>query len=399
MVKVGYMASLFPCWSETFILREIQELEKQGAEIEIFSFKPASEKLVHPGAKPYLNRVFYPKKGKSAWALLKALIFHPIKFTTIVLKIVFSMLNKPVMMTKTLGLLPMALSFIPAIKKTQITHLHAHWATYPSTAAWIISEFTGIPYSFTSHAHDIWLEKPLLVEKIKKAKFVATISDYNKRYLNVFAGKVLDNVEIIHCGINLAEFAYEEPKLKPVPKLLAIGRFDEIKGFPYLVEACSILDKQGINFKLRILGDGPLREKLQVQIREKGIMHLVELPGAVSQDDVRKEIREATVFVAPSVQKSNGDQDGIPVVLMEAMAMGTPVISTYVSGIPELIKNEENGMIVESRDAEQLADALKRLIFSKKKQVNYSAAARNTIDESFNIRISVKHLLRNFQTR
>lgn len=392
-MKIAYLVTLFPCWSETFILREIRELEKQGSEVKIFSFKPASEALIHTDAEAYLSRVHYPYLGGFLNGLIRMVFTQPLMTLKIIFKILTSMWTHPSMLLKTLALLPMAVGFITDIKREGITHLHAHWATYPSTAAWIIHQFTGIPYSFTAHAHDIWLEKPLLVEKIKAAKFVVTISEYNKRYLNAFSGTELDNIEVIHCGIDVNEFIFREPTINPLPRLLAVGRLDEIKGFSYLIEACGILRREGIKFRCQIVGEGPLRQRLEEQIKILNLEGVVSLSGAMPQDELRKIINKSTVFIAPSVQKENGDQDGIPVVLMEAMALGVPVISTFVSGIPELIRNSDNGLVVEARDTSQLVEAIKKVIFSEHVQKQYAFSGRSTIEKEFNIKKTVRQIL------
>ena len=187
-MKIAYIVTLFPCWSETFILREIQELSRLGKEVLIFSLKPASEKLVHENAKQFIPFTFYPKPVKAIFSTFYAALHHPNKFVKLILKLLIGGIKHPVMLTKTLLMLPIVFRFAEIMKNLDVSHIHAHWATYPSTAAWIIHEFTGIQFSFTAHAHDIWLEKPYLKEKIEDSKFVATISHYNKKYLTSLYG-------------------------------------------------------------------------------------------------------------------------------------------------------------------------------------------------------------------
>ncbi len=394
-MKVAYVVSLFPCWSETFILREVQELARRGIEVRIFSLRRATEKLVQPEAVPFLGRVRYPSWRGSVRSSLRRLFRDPLGLVRVGLAIVRSMGRSPSMLVKSLAMVPRALHFLDLIREEGFDHIHAHWATYPATAAWIFKSLEGLPYSFTAHAHDIWLARPLLEEKIEGARFVATISEFNRRYLLPHAGCDPGKLRVIHCGLDLRRFPvrWEDPAL-PCPRILAAGRLDEIKGFPHLIDACRELSRRGVPYQAKVIGDGPLRAKLEDQVRAGGLEDRVTLSPALPQEELAREIRASTLFVLPSIRTPSGNQDGIPVVLMEAMALGVPVVSTAVAGIPELIQSGVNGVLVEPGSPRDLAEAIRSLLADRSARERLSRAARGTVERGFDITASVDLLLR-----
>ena len=399
-MKIAYIVTLFPCWSETFILREIQELAILGKEVLIFSLKPASEKLVHENAKQFIPFTFYPKPVKAIFSTFYAALHHPNKFVKLILKLLIGGIKHPVMLTKTLLMLPIVFRFAEIMKTQDVSHIHAHWATYPSTAAWIIHEFTGIQFSFTAHAHDIWLEKPYLEEKIEDSKFVATISRYNKNYLTRLYGEnTRKKLKIVHCGINPESFESKEKCPNGTIELITVGRFDRIKGFEYLIDACEILKNDNITFHLSMIGEGELKPKLVKKAKELGLDSLISFIGAMSQDALKKRMAQSDIFVLPSVQAEDGDQDGIPVVLMEAMAMNIPVISTMVSGIPELVIDKQTGLLIDSRNSKKISEAIIAYVKDPYLRRFCASQGRKYVAAHFNIRNSVMQMLGYFNKK
>lgn len=360
---VGYVVSLFPCWSETFILREVLALRERGVSVRLFSLKPPSEPLVHDAAQPLVDEVVYPP---SPWRL-------PVVFLRFCFEqpaLMFRLLSEawrtafPFGMselTKALFTVLVASYFARIAKTLGMTHFHAHWATYPALAVRTIRALTGIRYTLTTHAHDIFLPNPYLTENLSAAHKVVTISDYNRRFL-MATGTPAEKIAVVRCGLDFREFTVDAARAPQPRTIVSIGRLDPIKGFTYLIEASRILAERGVSFSCDIIGDGPLRAQLERQIRSCGLGARVHLLGALSQRQVREVLSRAEVFVLPSVQTEDGNQDGIPVALMEAMALGLPVISTAVSGIPELVCDGESGLLAPSRNAVALADAITRLL-------------------------------------
>ena len=377
-----YMVSLFPCWSETFIVREIQNLRAQNFNIRIASLKPHHEKLVHADAESLRPLVDYPNRGKLVKHAFSEFLRSPIKCTKWFMKSTFGLWKHPEHLVKTYATGLIALDFAAQYRANPPKRIHAHWATYPSTAAMIISDLLDVPFSFTSHAHDIFLEDHLLDAKVKESNFWVTISTFNIRFLDQRLKGLAKQPKVVHCGVDLTEFKYTRSNRQD-NLIVTVGRLDEIKGFTYLLQACGQLKDQGMDFQCKIIGEGPQRSELESLIRSQGLENHVELLGAMAQSSVREWVSKATVFPLPSIKDSIGNMDGIPVSLMEAMALGTPVVSTRVSGIPELIEHQVSGWLCEPKDAQQLAEGLQALLSDSSLQEKVAKNARVTVEQEF----------------
>ncbi|MGE0487554.1 MAG: glycosyltransferase [Gammaproteobacteria bacterium] len=394
-MRVLYLTSLFPCWSETFIVREILALQAMGVDIRIVSLKPPTERMVQSDAAKLLDRVIYPPAGaRGALAALFAGLRHPIETARMVFSILRGLRTTPTSLAKSLVVVLRTLAMLEEMRRFAPDHLHAHWATYPSTAALFASRMLGVPFSFTSHAHDIFLEDHLLALKLAEAKFGVTISEFNRRFIAERIGsEFADKLRIVHCGISPQAFPFEVAQASS-GRIVAVGRLDEIKGFEHLVRACALLRDEGVPFSCRIIGDGPLRTSLQQQIDAASLAGHVVLAGAMPQEAVRSELRAAAMFVLPSVVTRTGDRDGIPVALMEAMALGIPVVSTHVSGIPELIQDGVSGHLAQPASATELADCMRRsLALTAPQRQRQCEAARRTVEEGFDISKEAARLL------
>ena len=397
--RVLYLVSLFPCWSETFIVREIHALMRQGVEVRIISLKPHSEPMVQPDAEILLDRVIYPPASLagSLKAALPKVLGHPLQSVRELAPLVKSLWRKPDELVKSVVSWWRTLTMIDAVRAFDPQHLHAHWATYPSSAARILAGRIGRPWSFTGHAHDIFVHDQDLAGKLNQADFSVTISGYNQKQL---AARMMpqnrSRLAVIHCGVLPADLPYTAAG-REAAYIVGVGRLDPIKGFIHLVEACRLLKERGTAFTCDIIGDGPLRDTLQQAIDAAGLQAQVRLTGALPQQEVRTRINRATLFVLPSVLLADGNADGIPVALMEAMACGATAISTRVSGIPELIHHEENGLLVTPSQATELADAMARLLADAPLRTRLAQAARNTIIHDFDADIEAAKLLGRIQ--
>jgi glycosyltransferase involved in cell wall biosynthesis len=387
------MVSLFPCWSETFILREILALRARGVRVRIFSLKPPSETLVHDAAKSLASEVIYPP---SLWrlpgAVIRSFTEQPGHVSRLlwwagraarpfgvneVAKAVFTVLT--------------AAHFARRARQLGIAHFHAHWATYPALAVRTIQALAGIPYTLTTHAHDIFLSNPYLVENLSTARKVVTISEYNRRFL-IESGTPAEKIAVIRCGLDFHEFSTTAPRSPRPGTIVSIGRLDPIKGFSHLIDACRLLHERHLAFSCEIIGEGPLRSQLEARIRSRGLQDRVRLLGAVGQPQVREILSSAEIFVLPSVRTADGNQDGIPVALMEAMALGLPVLSTWVSGIPELIINEDSGLLVPPASASALAEGMERLLRNAELRARLAAEGRRRVRARHDILRSAEQL-------
>lgn len=385
-MRILYVVSLFPCWSETFIVREMTQMIARGADLRILSLRHASETVVQSDAAQLLDRVIYPPSaGRSLAGALRAVATHPVSELAGLARLAAGLWRHPEVLAKSLLVWWRTLGAADAIRAWGPTHIHAHFATYPSTAALALSRRLDVPFSFTAHAHDIFLEDHLLALKMRSAKFSVAISEFNRRFLGERLGEgATRNTRIVHCGVSLAAFPFCAEGRDP-RRILAVGRLDEIKGFPHLVEACARLKARGVAFACDIVGSGPLEGLLKERIAALGLQESVRLLGMRKQEEVRALMQQAGIFALPSVVTRRGDRDGIPVALMEAMASGTPVVSTRVSGIPELVQDGVNGLLAAPADADALCACLERLLEDPSLAAALAVRARATVEREFEI--------------
>jgi colanic acid/amylovoran biosynthesis glycosyltransferase len=375
-LTVLYVVSLFPCWSETFIVREVQALVDLGVDVRILSLKPPSEALVQPEAAGLAARVVYARGSRATGAqLLRAL--------PVMTAVTHGLRGHPAALAKSVVALWRAAGASRAAAAIAPRAIHAHWATYPSTAALLLSRLLGVPFSFTAHAHDIFVEDHLVAAKLRASAFAVTVSDFNRRLLERrYGAEARQKLRVIHCGIPLEQFPFQAGDRQP-GAVVAVGRLDPIKGFPVLVDACGVLRDAGVTFTCDIVGDGPLRGSLAAQIAGRRLENQVRLRGAMAGGDLRRLLYTASVFALPSIVTPEGNMDGIPVALMEAMASGLPAVSTRVSGIPELVRDGSSGRLVAAGDAAALAGALSELLARPTLRIEFARAARRGVEESF----------------
>ncbi len=277
-----------------------------------------------------------------------------------------------------------------------IRHLHAHFASGSTRLAKYIHLMTGVPFSFTAHAKDIFTDRVSrgqLKRRLQTASFVVTISEYNRKHLEEICPEA--DIHVIRNGIPVDNFPLNngEPGLEPRPIILSVGRLIEKKGFPFLVDACALLRDRGKSFSCSIVGHGPLREEIEGRIHRHGLEEYVHLRGSCTQDElVQAHYRKATVFTLPCVEAQNGDKDGLPVAIEEAMAMGIPVVSTPITGIPELIRHNRTGLLVSPSDSEGLARALELLLDDEGLRERLKAAARDEVEREYHIDRTIQRL-------
>jgi glycosyltransferase involved in cell wall biosynthesis len=395
LVKVAYILSLFPKISETFILREMQALRGRGIEIQIVSLKRRREPITHPEALTFLDATVYggsPARAFSALARLAAR--RPGAVAAAVGKIVATHAGHPLLLPKALPLVATAAEAGEILAARGVDRVHAHWATYPAQVAWLVKRFSGIPYSLTAHAHDIFLPNPLLREKILESDFTVTISRFNRDFIEGRCGEAAARkLEVLHCGIPLAEYPFAPDRPEQSPRLVSIGRLVDYKGFPILLRAVAALRERGREVSCEIVGDGPLLGRLREEVATLGLNGAVSLEGARTLAQVRESLRGATACVLASQRGHDGQMDGIPVVLMEAMALGVPVVSTRISGIPEIIEDGRTGLLVEPEDPESLAGAVERLLGDPALASRLATEGRKKVESEFDIERCAERLL------
>ena len=389
--KIVYLLDSFPVLSQTFVLQEILELQRQGLPLRVFSlFKPATQEMASGTWSSQIPITYLSQQSRSSLLtmLMRRFFKAPRRFLrTALLTLAY---HDP---RAALSYLCYGIFVAKQIEQQEIAHLHAHFAIGATSVAQIVHQFTDIPYSFMTHAYDIFLtRKPTLAYKMSMAHFVATCSIYNQHYLQqLVTPSVAERIHCLYVGLNLQLFPPDAPAAN-APMIFAVSRLVEKKGLFYLVSACGLLKDWGYHFRCRIVGDGPQRPLLEQTIRNLGLTDYVELPGPAAHEQVIKMYQQATIVALPCIIGRNGDRDGIPNALMEALYMQIPVVSTPVSGIPELISNEKNGLLVPPQNSSALASALARLLDDPSLCRRLGAAGRETIQERFDVAKNAQYL-------
>jgi glycosyltransferase involved in cell wall biosynthesis len=329
-------------------------------------------------------------------ARVMAFAAHPLALSSTILYLARRLASQPLVLAKSIEALARCVDQLGWIRDFDPDIIHAHWGTYPSTAALALARVLDKPFGFTCHAHDVFICDHLLKEKIESARVPVTISRFNVDWLATRVTPLArERMKIIHCGVDLPTLPFRSGG-RQAGLILAVGRLDSIKGFGVLIDAVALLVRQGRSVRCRIIGSGPLQPSLQASIAQRGLDDQVELVGVLPQHDVREALYSASVFAMPSVVTPEGDRDGIPVSLMEAMAVGTPVVSTRVSGIPELIDDEHEGLLVPERDPAALAAALARLLDDPELGRRMAVRAREKIEREFDAAREARKLLHCF---
>jgi len=379
--KIGYVVKRYPRYSETFIVNEILAHEAAGLGIEIFSLFPPNDTHFQNAISLVRAPVHYlPCDGPKAADLWNALQLGDgvIQNWSDAMAAARGEFVRDVYQ---------ALMLARAVRTRGIHHLHAHFATAATTVARMAARFAGISYSFTAHAKDIFHESVRsddLRRKIEQARAVVTVSDFNVEFLRSQFGPAANNVVRVYNGLDLSLFPFAAP-LDRERRIVAVGRLVEKKGFDILVEACALLRRRGIEFQCDIIGAGEREQALRQQVTDRGLAGWVALHGPRPQREIVADIQRAAVFAAPCVIGEDGNRDGLPTVLLEAMALGTPCISTDVTGIPEVLQHDVTGLMVAQRDAAGLADAIVRLFDDVSLRRRLAQAARAFIEENFDV--------------
>jgi colanic acid/amylovoran biosynthesis glycosyltransferase len=385
---VAYLMSRFPKISETFILYEILELERLGLRVEVFPLIREPAQTIHAEAREIVERAHYSTFFSLPVLLAQAywLGKRPLAYLRAWWQALRGNLGTPSFLARALALVPQAALFARQMQELGVEHLHAHYATHPALTAYVIRELTGLPYSFTAHAHDIYLERPMLDEKIRRAAFVVTISRYNRELLrSLYGDEAARKTVVIHCGVDPAIFQPQERAPKQHFTMVCVASLQDYKGHPYLIEACAQLKARGVDFRCLLIGQGEDRPQIEAQIERLKLQEQVLVLGPQPRDQVSAHVAAADVVVLPSIVTSYGKQEGIPVALMEALAAAKPVVATAISGIPELIQHERSGLLVPERDATALAEALLRLHDDPELGRRLGAAGRETVLREFDL--------------
>jgi len=399
---IAYINQLFPKLTETFIYREILAIRERGMPIRLFSVWSPDPATLSAESIPLQQETFYvfPLSWLTLiWLHLRYLVSRPRSY----LGGLIFMLTRPgeplFNRWRSLRHFIYGLPVVDEISRSDIGHIHAHFAGSASNIALMAHRLLGLPFSLTLHSNEIYFERLLLETKIEQADFIVTISEYNRQLLKQLYPETASEqkIHIVHCGLDPQVFTPLE-QAKPRTEhnepftIIGVGQLVPRKGFHVLIEACQHLVERDIPFQCYIFGEGEERERIENLIAHYNLHDQVKLPGRVYQEVLRQHLGEADVFVLPCVTDKSGDQDGIPVALMEAMAMEIATVSTQVSGIPELIHHADNGILTPPEDPVALADALQHLKDDPEWRRQLGKAGRETVVKAFNIYRSAEQM-------
>lgn len=396
--KVGYILRKFPVLSETFILNEILELEAQGIDVHIFSVEKPNDPKFHKNLHRLKAHVTYLPdllKLKSLWRHCKKAARKFPKGFRKTLGYTIRQANPSLMFR-----LLQSCYVCNVARKEKIEHFHAHFASRATTISFFSSMISDIPYSFTAPAADIFKEtlcQKALSRKIDFANFVVTVSEYNKKFLSTNFRPSPNKILKIYNGIDLSVFHPGEFFGDESFTFLCVARFVEKKGHRILVEACEILKNQGVNFRCWMVGKGKLQQHIRKSIKQKKLQDIVEILGPHTHEEVLERIYQSHAYVLPCIEGKNGDKDGLPVSIVEALACGIPVITTPMTGNSEVVKHGHNGFLVPPEDSHKTAEAMKRMIEDKVLYTVQCNNARPSVKEFFDIKKTIRTLANKFK--
>lgn len=391
-MKIAYIMSRFPLLSETFILREMIEVERLGHMVFLYPLICQDQTIIHKEAKKWIDRAICIPYLSFSIIKENFLVFFssPTKYISILVKIIWDNRSSLDFLTKGIILFAKTVFTAKHMNKNGIEHIHAHYATHPALAAWIIHQLTGLPYSITIHSHDIYDCHAMLETKLRDAKFLAPISNYNIIYLKGLLGDwVAEKSHVVHCGINPNNYhatSRKNSSQREIFHIIQIGSLHWKKGQIHLIEAMALLRNEKIPFTLQIIGEGSERQNIEKAIAKYHLESYVTLLGAKTEEEVAGLLSDADCYIQSSVS------EGIPVSLMEAMACELPVISTNITGIPELVLHNKTGLLVESKDAQGMAIALKKLYEDSDTRNEMGALGRSWVIQEFTLEQNVKKL-------
>jgi len=397
-MKIAYITAQTPFGKgETFVLEEMLAVTELGVNLVIIPRNPSKKVFHKEGEKLLDDTIWLPLLDKRIFFYFLKVLLSKLR----VWRIIGTILHRSrtwKIAAKNLAILPKAVFVANLLRNRGVEHIHTHWGSTTATMAWIISELTGIPWSVTLHRWDI-KENNMLEEKVKSAKFVRCISENGRdELLNIISRKYENKVKVIHMGVKTPD-KISEPKInRDSFTIVTPANLLEVKGHKFLVEACSILIERGIDsFQCIFYGEGPLRENLENMVKEKNLAEYIKVPGAIPHETLIEMYKnhKIDIVVLPSITMANGEHEGIPVALMEAMAAGVPVISTTTGGIPELLDNGA-GILVPPEDSKALADAIEQLMKDPELRYKIGTEGRAKVEKEFATSSVVKELVELF---
>jgi len=400
MSSFAYLFERFPSFTQTFCTREVVEMARQKMEPAVFSIRAADE--LAPALPPEISVQYLPPE------------------VTLVAQIKQLREGKklPRAMRRTLGRwsakgdknrVYAAAWLGPILRRAGIRHVHAHFAGIAARTAFWLKKFYGISYSFTGHANDIFVETDFpvsLSDLVREARLVVTETDFAQNWLREKFPRAAKKIHRVYNGIEVEKFALSHESRddscdnsrenfrdeNEPPRIVSVGRLIEKKGFGALIDACAILQKNGVAFLCHIVGSGPLENELRAQIKRLGLSEKVILEGARSESEIMDFLRSARIFALACTREKDGGMDNLPTVIMEAMACALPVVSTRLAGVPEMVIDGETGRLVAENDVAALSQMLNELLNDRKLALSFGKNGRRRAEEFFSTQNTTRAL-------
>lgn len=405
--KVAYIHSSYILPGETFTLGEVLELQRNGINIQVFSLQKLRKEISSFECRKLAqDTIYYPIFSLDLpWSHLWFIFNHPKCYLLTLFYLIKHSFPGFLNLIKSLFIFTKSVAFAKRIKEEKISHVHSPWASSPATAGLIISKLLGVTFSFTAHAWDIFCGGVMLREKLENAAFVITISNYNKQFLEgINPGVSKDKIKVIRCGVYLDNFPPQDRINVERKIILSVAKHTEKKGIIYLLKASKILKEEGLPLQVFIAGWCQSREEKKVKrslerfIKKEALSDMVIFFDNPTREEITRLYQRADIFVLPCVIAKTQDRDGIPVALMEAMACGLPVISTDISGIPELISHQESGLLTQQKKELELSEAIKSLIKDDFLYSKLSKNGRKKVERDYDIKKNSLKLLEMFSS-
>lgn len=399
--RVLYVMTHYPKLAQTFIRGEIDGLRANGVEVSCVALnRPEPEELARPGARDRAASTIYLKgnAARSLLALAKATLRHPLAMARVWWMAIASGGGNPLRTMRRIAHLAHAARVERLMAKSDISHIHAHFGLAPATIAWLAAAIAGahgrsVRYSFTIHGfHDFADPAESRLDcKVPDATAVICISDFTRSqlYLHADPGD-WERCHVLRCGIDLTDFAYRDPPpISSPPVIVTVGRLSPEKGIETLIAALALLASRGREVpRLRLIGDGPSRSRLEAQAAAAGLAGRIDFAGERTPEQVRAELEGADIFCMASFS------EGLPISLMEAMAVGVPCITTWIAGIPELAVDNLTALTVPPTRPDELADAIERLVGDSELRTRLARAARERVEQLHDARRSAEEMNR-----
>jgi colanic acid/amylovoran biosynthesis glycosyltransferase len=409
-LRVAYVMSRFPKLTETFVLNEILAVERQGVTVDIYPLLRERQDVLQPGAAELVARAHYTPFMSQAilrsqvWGLRRGLRAYLGAFVTAVRET----WGSPRFLIGALAYFPKAVHLARLMSQTGAAHVHCHFANHPALVGFVIGRLTELPWSFTAHGSDLHIDKHMLCRKVSEAAFTVAVSSATRQViLEHCSGGMAAKVEVVHCGVDTSLF---RPAARTgranrqatraaagsdtaALRVIAVGTLHEVKGQRHLIDACALLRDAGIEVMCQIVGEGPDELDLSRRIEQHRLIGRVVLVGRQTRDQVIERMRASDVLVAASVPSREGRREGLPVVIAEAMACGLPVVASRLSGIPELVIEDQTGYLADPGDAAGIAAGLKRLADDPGLRRRLGSEARRRVERDFEVDGSARRLI------